>query len=59
MLKFIVLGFMSIILTAGSLVYKFVTYDTDEKSALGIMFITLDSLKDFILIFMMLWYILK
>lgn len=59
MLKLIVLGFMSIILTTGSLVYKFVTYDTDEISALGVMFITLDSLKDFIVIFMMLWYVLK
>ena len=59
MLKFIVLGFLSIILTAGSLVYKFVTYDTNEVSGLGVMFITLDSLKDFIVIFMMLWYVLK
>ena len=59
MLKFIVLGFLSIILTAGSLVYKFVTYDTNEVSGLGVMFITLDSLKDFIVIFMLLWYVLK
>ena len=59
MLKFIVLGLMATILTAGSLVYKFVTYDTNEVSGLGVMFITLDSLKDFIVIFMMLWYVLK
>ena len=59
MLKFIVLGLMATILTAGSLVYKFVTYDTNEVSSLGVMFITLDSLKDFIVIFMLLWYALK
>ena len=59
MLKFIVLGLMSTILTAGSLVFKFVTYDTNEVSGLGVMFIALDSLKDFIVIFMMLWYVLK
>ena len=59
MLKLIVLGLMATILTAGSLVYKFATYDTNEVSGLGVMFITLDSLKDFIVIFMMLWYVLK
>lgn len=59
MLKLTVLGLMATILTAGSLVFKFVTYDTDEVSGLGVMFITLDSLKDFIVIFMMLGYALK
>ena len=59
MLTLTVLGLMAIILTAGSLVFKFVTYDTNEVSGLGVMFITLDSLKDFIVIFMMLWYVLK
>ena len=59
MLKITVLGLMTAILTAGSLVCKFVTYDTNEVSSLGVMFITLDSLKDFIVIFMILWYVLK
>ena len=59
MLKITVLGLISAILTAGSLVFKFVTYDTNEVSGLGVMFITLDSLKDFIVIFMILWYVLK
>ena len=55
MLKFIVVGLMATILTAASLVYKFVTYDTNEVSGLGVMFITFDLLKDFIVIFIMLW----
>ena len=59
MLKLIVLGLMAIILTVASLVLKFVTYDTNEVSGLGVMFITLDSLKDFIVIFVMLGYALK
>lgn len=59
MLKITVLGLISAILTGGLLVYKFATYDTDEVSSLGVMFITLDSLKDFVVIFMLLWYILK
>ena len=59
MLKLIVLGLMATILTVASLVFKFVTYDTNEVSGLGVMFITLDSLKDFIVIFIMLWYVLK
>ena len=59
MLKITVLGLMATILTAGSLVFKFVTYDTNEVSGLGAMFITFDLLKDFMVIFMMLWYVLK
>ena len=59
MLKLIVLGLMSTILTVASLVFKFEIYDTNEVSGLGVMFITFDLLKDFIVIFMMLWYVLK
>ena len=55
MLKLIVVGLMSTILTVASLVFKFETYDTNEVSGLGVMFITFDLLKDFIVIFILLW----
>ena len=55
MLKFIVVGLMATILTVASLVYKFEAYDTNEVSGLGVMFITLDLLKDFVVIFILLW----
>ena len=54
MLKITVVGLMATILTVASLVYKFEAYDTNEVSGLGVMFITLDLLKDFMVIFMML-----
>ena len=59
MLKIIVLGLMSAILTGGLLVFKFVAYDLEDKSPAGGVFATFDLLKDFIVIFMMLWYVLK
>ena len=59
MLKITVVGLISAILTAGSLVFKFVAYDPENKSAAGGIFATFDLLKDFIVIFMMLWYVLK
>ena len=59
MLKLIVLGLMAIILTAGSLVFKFVVYDPENNSTVGAIFGTFDLLKDFIAIFMLLWYVLK
>lgn len=58
MLKITVLGLISAILTAGLLGFKFVAYDTEDESAAGV-FATFDLLKDFIVIFMMLWYVLK
>ena len=59
MLKITVLGLISAILTVASLVFKFVAYDLEDKSAVGGVFATFDLLKDFIVIFMMLWYVLK
>ena len=59
MLKIIVLGLMSAILTGGLLGFKFVTYDLENESAAGGVFATFDLLKDFMVIFIMLWYVLK
>ena len=59
MLKITVLALISAILAGGSLVFKFVAYDLEDKSAAGGVFATFDLLKDFIVIFMMLWYVLK
>ena len=59
MLKITVLGLISAILTGGLLGFKFVAYDLEDKSAVGGVFATFDLLKDFIVIFMMLWYVLK
>ena len=59
MLKIIVLGLISAILTAGLLSLKFVAYDLEDESATGGVFATFDLLKDFIVIFMLLWYVLK
>ena len=59
MLKITVLGLISAILTGGLLGFKFVAYDTENKSDIGDIFATFDLLKDFIVIFMMLWYVLK
>ena len=59
MLKITVVGLISAILAAGLLGFKFVAYDTENESAAGGVFATFDLLKDFIVIFMMLWYVLK
>ena len=59
MLKITVVGLISAILTGGLLGFKFVAYDIENESAAGGVFATFDLLKDFIVIFMMLWYVLK
>ena len=59
MLKITVLGLISAILTGGLLGFKFVAYDLEDKSAAGGVFAVFDLMKDFIVIFMMLWYVLK
>ena len=59
MLKITVLGLISAVLTAGLLVFKFVAYDTENESDVGDIFAVFDLMKDFIVIFMMLWYALK
>ena len=59
MLKITVLGLISAILTAGLLGFKFVAYDTENESDIGDIFAVFDLMKDFIVMFMMLWYVLK
>ena len=59
MLKITVVGLISAILTGGLLGFKFVAYDTDNDSDIGDIFAVFDLMKDFIVIFMMLWYVLK
>ena len=59
MLKITVLGLISAILAAGLLGLKFVAYDTENESDVGDIFAVFDLMKDFIVIFMMLWYVLK
>ena len=59
MLKITLLGLISAILTGGLLGFKFVAYDLEDESATGDIFATFDLLKDFIVIFMLLWYVLK
>lgn len=59
MLKITVLGLISAVLAAGLLGLKFVAYDTENESDIGDIFAVFDLMKDFIVIFMMLWYILK
>ena len=59
MLKITVLGLISAILTGGLLGFKFVAYDLENESAAGGVFATFDLLKDFIVIFMLLWYVLQ
>ena len=59
MLKITVVGLISAILAAGLLGLKFVAYDTENESDIGDIFATFDLLKDFVVIFMMLWYVLK
>ena len=59
MLKITVVALISAILTTGLLGFKFVAYDLEDESAAGGVFATFDLLKDFIVIFMLLWYVLK
>ena len=59
MLKITVLGLISAILAAGLLVFKFIVYDPDNDSDVGGIFVAFDLLKDFMVIFIMLWYVLK
>ena len=59
MLKITVVGLISAILAAGLLGFKFVAYDTENESDVGDIFAVFDLLKDFIVVFMMLWYVLK
>ena len=59
MLKITVVGLISAVLAAGLLGFKFVAYDLEDNSTVGGVFATFDLLKDFIVIFMLLWYVLK
>ena len=63
MLKITVLGLISAILTGGLLGFKFVAYDLKDDLTVGtifaIFFTIFDLFKDFMVIFMMLWYVLK
>ena len=63
MFNIIVLGLISIILTNWLLGLKFAAYDLEDNLTIGtifaIFFTTLDLFKDFIVIFMVLWYVLK
>ena len=59
MLKITVVGLISAVLAAGLLGLKFVAYDTENESDIGDIFATFDLMKDFIVIFIMLWYVLK
>ena len=59
MLKITVIGLISTILAAGLLGFKFVAYDTENESDVGDVFAVFDLMKDFIVIFMLLWYVLK
>ena len=59
MLKITVVGLISAVLAAGLLGFKFVAYDTENESDIGAIFAVFDLIKDFIVIFMMLWYVLK
>ena len=59
MLKITVVGLISAILTGGLLGFKFVAYDLKDESAIGNVIGIFDLLKDFIVIFMVLWYVLQ
>ena len=59
MLKITVVGLISAVLAAGLLGLKFVAYDVENESAAGGVFATFDLFKDFIVIFILLWYVLK
>ena len=59
MLKITVVGLISAVLAAGLLGFKFVAYDLKDESDIGDIFAIFDLMKDFIVIFMLLWYVLK
>ena len=59
MLKITVVGLISAVLAVGLLAFKFVVYDLEDESDVGDIFAVFDLMKDFIVIFMMLWYVLK
>ena len=63
MLKITVLGLISDILTSWLLGLKFAAYNLEDNLTVGtifaIFFTIFDLFKDFILIFMLLWYVLK
>ena len=59
MLKITVVGLISAVLAAGLLGLKFVAYDLKDESDIGDIFAVFDLMKDFIVIFMMLWYVLQ
>ena len=59
MLKITVVGLISAVLVAVLLGFKFVAYDLKDESAIGNVIGIFDLLKDFIVIFMVLWYVLK
>ena len=50
---------MSIALTGGLLILKFIAYDPNKDSILGDIFATFDLFKDFMLIFILLSYIVR
>ena len=50
---------MSITLTGGLLILKFIAYDPNKDSTVGDIFAAFDLFKDFTLIFMLLSYIVK
>ena len=58
-LDIIFLTLMSITLTGGLLILKFIAYDPNKNSTVGDIFAAFDLFKDFILIFMLLSYIVK
>ena len=59
MLKITVVGLISAILTGGLLGFKFAAYDLKDESDIDDIFAVFDVMKDFMVIFMMLWYVLK
>ena len=59
MLKITVVGLISAVWATGLLGLKFVAYDLKDESDIGDIFAVFDLMKDFIVIFMMLWYVLK
>ena len=59
MLKNIVLGLISATLNILLLNFKFVAYDIDDKSAIGCIIGAFDTIKDIIVVSMVLWYVLK
>ena len=59
MLKITVVGLISAILNILLLNFKFVAYDIDDKSAIGCIIGAFDTIKDIIVVSMVLWYILN